>query len=479
MRRPIDYEGFLDRQRVDGDRTNDKISELTTQLNAAHFEISNTKAEVNRKLQEISDSHGANRRSFEREMANLSGGLQTCQTDLHKFREEAARTLESKLQVLDEQLKSKLDSSHLQEVLADVQKHMEAKLQDIEGQVRDKLDTSHLQKVVSDAQTRRSDRTLDACQPDNLTAIISHSEGLTAEILDMKRRLTETLAESKDIKAEAFKYLTEVKAIDARINAIREQASLKAQEVTKEDQPAKPKRGRPAQGDKIKQALTLGSSKVTKESKSVSQRAGGLDKWLGEPRNSFSKKDQVNEKTQNYQKPTTTLESKGPVKSSSCNCVELGCETCVNHDKRIEKLESELSALKMRHEDLKRLIPDKEELLKYVRDGSEILTATQASKASPQLPKKLTEAKPLLQAGSPKVQNEKRKNSYKNVTSKPKAKIVSEDPKTTPSSTKSKSGARTVIRGIERFELSSTCYLNAAVQALFSIQELSSFLANN
>jgi len=36
-----------------------------------------------------------------------------------------------------------------------------------------------------------------------------------------------------------------------------------------------------------------------------------------------------------------------------------------------------------------------------------------------------------------------------------------------------------VVRGIERFELSSTCYINAAVQALFNIQELSSFLANN
>ena len=86
-RRPVD-EGFLDRQRVDGDRTNDKISELSTQLYAAQFELSNTKAEVNRKLQEISDSHGANRHSIERVMADLSDGLQTCQSDLHKFREE-------------------------------------------------------------------------------------------------------------------------------------------------------------------------------------------------------------------------------------------------------------------------------------------------------------------------------------------------------------------------------------------------------
>ncbi len=62
----------MDRQRANGDGTNGRISELLTQLHAAHLEISNIKTEVTRKLQEVSDSHGANHHSFERAIANLS-----------------------------------------------------------------------------------------------------------------------------------------------------------------------------------------------------------------------------------------------------------------------------------------------------------------------------------------------------------------------------------------------------------------------
>ncbi len=93
--------------------------------------------------------------------------------------------------------------------------------------------------------------------------------------------------------------------------------------MTKEDQPTKPKRGRPARGDKARQTLNSNQGDGTKRSKSVAQTIGGLDKWIGEPKNAYNKYDQSVRKTQNSQEGTFACKTGTSGKNSSCNCVKL------------------------------------------------------------------------------------------------------------------------------------------------------------
>jgi len=219
VRQPIDYEGFLDRQRLEGDRTNDKTAELLAQLQAAYFEISNTRTEVSRKLQEISDSHGTDYRSFERVMANLSDGLQTCQSDLHKLRAETAQSVNELVSRLATNARPQPEADHHTAGIKSLVTSLESRLQSIAELVKDKLDASRFYSVLTDLQTQRSNKMQETCQPDNLTAIISRSEGLTTEILDLKKKIAETLSETNEVKTETLKCLIEVRAIETRLKS--------------------------------------------------------------------------------------------------------------------------------------------------------------------------------------------------------------------------------------------------------------------
>ena len=278
-RRPVD-EGFLDRQRLDGDRLNDKISELSTQLYAAQFELSNTKAEVNRKLQEISDSHGANRHSIERAMADLSAGLQTCQSDLHKFRGETDQSLNRLVSELDTSNRSQPVTDHHFAEVKRLVTPLETRLQNVAELVNGKLDTSRLHSALTDLQVQKPDKVQETCQPDNLTAIISHSEGLTTEILGLKKRIAETLSETNEAKAETLKCLVEVKAIEAKLKSdTRPVGPMRTR-----DQAHEPKREHPARQDKPKRNPKPTSAALNNGSKSVDQKVQGLSKWLNLPK---------------------------------------------------------------------------------------------------------------------------------------------------------------------------------------------------
>jgi predicted GNAT family N-acyltransferase len=209
VRKPVDYEGLLDRQRMDGDRINDRISDLLAQLKTAHLEISDVKVEVSqklqeigRKLQEVSDSRGANHHSFERAVANLSNGLQTCQSGLSKLAAETTQSTSNLVSGLAESVRSQSGTDRRIAEIKLLVTSMEARIQSVAEDIKDKLDTSRLHSALIDLQAQRPDRTQEICQPDSLTAIISRSEGLTTEILSLEKRITETLSETNEAKAE-------------------------------------------------------------------------------------------------------------------------------------------------------------------------------------------------------------------------------------------------------------------------------------
>ena len=72
----------------------------------------------------------------------------------------------------------------------------------------------------------------------------------------------------------------------------------------------------------------------------------GLSKWLSLPKGKEGgQNDRV--KTQECSEPAAGVMSNAPVKDiTSCDCVKLGCGTCINHEKRIERLEFDLTTLR-------------------------------------------------------------------------------------------------------------------------------------
>jgi len=146
--------------------------------------------------------------------------------------------------------------------------------------MKDKLDTSRLQSALTELQAQRPDKMQETCQPDNLTAIISRSEGLTTEILDLEKRITEKLSETKEAKAETLKCLAEVRAIETRLKSNARPVGT----VETRDRAHEPKRGRPARQDKPKKNPNPNPAALNNGSKSVDQRVQGLSKWFGLPK---------------------------------------------------------------------------------------------------------------------------------------------------------------------------------------------------
>jgi hypothetical protein len=177
VRQQVGFEGSLDRQRREGDRADERISEISTRLDAACFEVSSTKTEVGRKLQEISDSHVANYRSFERVVANISDGLQTCQSDLHRLRAETTQGVDRLVSELTANSQHRPEADNHSTEIKLLVTPLESRLQNIAELMKDELDKSCLHSVMADLQTQRSDKMQETSQPDSLTAIISRSEG--------------------------------------------------------------------------------------------------------------------------------------------------------------------------------------------------------------------------------------------------------------------------------------------------------------
>jgi ubiquitin C-terminal hydrolase len=478
IRKPIDHEGLLDRQRMDGDRANDRISDLLAQLKAAHHEISDIRAEVSRKLQEIgrklqevSDSHGADHHSFERAIANLSNGLQTCQSDLSRLETETTQSASNLVSGLAASVRSQSGTDrHIAEIKLIVTT-LEGKVQSVAEDMKGKLDASRLHSALNDLRALRPDRMQEMCQPDNLTAIISRSEGLTAEVLSLEKRIAETLSETNEAKTETLRCLVEMRGIETRLKA-----SVPPIEAAKtRDQAHEPKRGRTARQDKPKKNPNSNSAALNDGSKSVDQRAQGLSRWFGPPEGKENEqKDQI--KVQKCSEPTTAVVGNAPIKdTSSCDCVRLGCGTCVDHEKRIGRLESDLSALRSQL-----FIPNEREFAQGIENQQFALGNVRASQGHGALPPQLRD-----EASEPRIpgQNmvlargrEGTVNGQRN--GKPALRASSKEfiVKEPDGGTEAKD---TIVRGIQRPKYSSTCYINAAIQALFHVRGFSSFLEDN
>ena len=150
-------------------------------------------------------------------MANLSDGLQICQSELHKFREETTQSLNRLGSELTTIVRSQPVTDHLIAEIKLLVTSLESRLQNVAELMKGKLDISRLHSALTDLQTQRPDKVQEICQSDNLTTIISHSEGLTTEILDLKKGIKEKLLETNEAKAETLKYLVEIRAIEARL----------------------------------------------------------------------------------------------------------------------------------------------------------------------------------------------------------------------------------------------------------------------
>jgi hypothetical protein len=126
--------------------------------------------------------------------------------------------------------------------------------------------------------------------------------------------------------------------------------------------------------------------------------------------------------------------------------VKLGCGTCINPEKQIERLESDLANLRGQL-----FIPD-ESTSKATEPKAPVL-ASDLARGREEVATKQANGRPVLRASSKEFVAKQR--------------IVE---------------ARTnsvAVRGIQRPKYSSTCYINAAVQALFHVQGFSDFLESN
>ena len=209
-------------------------------------------------------------------MADLSDGLQTCQSDLHKFRGETNQSLNRLVSELDTSVRSQPVTDHHFAEIKLLVTSLETRLQNVAELMKGKLDTSRLHSALTDLQVQRPDKVQETCQPDNLTAIISHSEGLTTEILDLKKRIAETLSETNEAKAETLKCLVEIRAIEARLKSdARPVGAMRTR-----DQAHEPKRGRPARQDKPKKNPKPTPAALNNGSKSVDQRSSRLEQMV-------------------------------------------------------------------------------------------------------------------------------------------------------------------------------------------------------
>jgi len=183
---------------------------------------------------------------------------------------------------------------------------------------------------------------------------------------------------------------------------------------------------------------------IYNELKNIRETVNTLDKWLGKTRESQSE-----QKTHSELKDTHTRQNrdgpslnKAPSKSTqtsdreenstllpSCDCISLGCSPCLDHGqqitdhgRRILRLEEELLNKKQQAEAAK---------------NNNASNTHNKPRSQPKTSKKLANEKDKPGQGPPSQQG---------------------------------------VKGIKRPDFNSTCYINAALQALFDIQEFSEFI---
>ena len=203
--------------------------------------------------------------------------------------------------------------------------------------------------------------------------------------------------------------------------------------------------------------------------------------------------------------------SNAPVKDiTSCDCVKLGCGTCINHEKRIERLEFDLTTLRSQL-----FFPNESEIARNTENALRFALDNQGSGSSsqsfngnsgptqlPQAGRKVDQqtasgnakasqghsalpSQPMGRASEPKIPartmvpargREETKTGQKN--DRPALRASSKE-FVVKKSVEGTEAIDSIVRGIQRPKYSSTCYINAAIQALFHVQGFSNFLESN
>jgi ubiquitin C-terminal hydrolase len=155
--------------------------------------------------------------------------------------------------------------------------------------------------------------------------------------------------------------------------------------------------------------------------------------------------------------------------------VKLGCGACIDHEKRIGRLESDLSTLRSQL-----FVPEGSEIARDTgsqRTASGNVGASQGHGALP--PQSRGRASELripgqdavLARGREGIVTEQKSGRPALRASSKEFMVQERDGRT--------EAKDAIVRGIQRPKYSSTCYINAAIQALLHVQGFSSFLEDN
>ena len=194
----------------------------------------------------------------------------------------------------------------------------------------------------------------------------------------------------------------------------------------------------------------------------------------------------------------------------SCDCVKLGCGTCINHEKQIGRLESDLTNLRSQL-----FVPNESEIARDFENALKTALNNQGSGSSsqsfngnsgptqpPQAGHKVDQqtassnaeasqgqgalpSQPMSRTSELKIPARTvvlargregtmtgQKNDRPALRASSKEFVVKERIEGTEAND-------TIVRGIQRPKYSSTCYINAAIQALFHVRGFSNFLEGN
>jgi ubiquitin C-terminal hydrolase len=254
-------------------------------------------------------------------------------------------------------------------------------------------------------------------------------------------------------------------------------------------QPRRKSKGRPPKADKSSaQRVKSRDGTETKshqggESKGTRDCSSNLDRWITNEKGvrKDNRSEQIGRagkgKTKESSEAITKLENVGPDPHSSFDCIKHGCESCISLKQRVENLEAELLAVKHRHEDLKKMVPDKTKIIDELRSALKNPHPTQSVtiQAPSQPNNKTSEPGSSSQTVTIRGRSGPVADPKKD---KPKLRTSSKEFDTSEYHKKSEM-SNIAVRGIHRLKYSSTCYINAAIQTLFSIQEFSDFLKSN
>jgi ubiquitin C-terminal hydrolase len=158
--------------------------------------------------------------------------------------------------------------------------------------------------------------------------------------------------------------------------------------------------------------------------------------------------------------------------------VELGCKPCISHGQRIDSLEAVLSEVRKQLEDLKKVMSNK------VKSQCEAKNDVKSPNTAPNISsqsssRSIGKTKRPQKPSQPEAIKKQFSTVSKSDSTKPKLKVSSDSFDANHKYSERVDKDRAVVAGIQRMKLSSTCYINAAVQTLFNFQEFSNFVKSN